>query len=172
MAPIGSLGRIGPETSADSLGRLVRTNSDTIRVRQAIPTTHSKVRTNRFLSVGCGSCILIFYVLLKTLSARYFPIVWNPMTWSVTIEKGRGSERTGVRSVRTLVVVSPESLETAGGVQKTQALPFRISIHPEAYTCIPVILTDDHPAINCCLPTSPSEPLFSFRRSQSQHLRQ
>jgi len=42
------------------------------------------------------------------------------MTWSVTIEKGRGSERTGVRSVRTLVVVSPESLETAGGVQKTQ----------------------------------------------------
>ena len=61
------------------------------------------------------------------------------MTWSVTIEKGRGSERTGVRSVRTLVVVSPESLETAGGAQKTQALPFRISIHPEAYTCIPVI---------------------------------
>jgi hypothetical protein len=59
------------------------------------------------------------------------------MTWSVTIEKGRGSERTGVRSVRTLVVVSPESLETAGGVQKTQVLPFRISIHPEAYTCIP-----------------------------------
>src|SRR6267143_3714399 len=73
MAPIRSLGRIGPETSADSLGRLVRMNSDTIRVRQAIPATHSKVRTNRFLSVGCGSCILIFYVLLKTLSARYFP---------------------------------------------------------------------------------------------------
>ena len=77
------------------------------------------------------------------------------MTWSVTIEKGRGSERTGVRSVRTLVVVSPESLETAGGAQKTQALPFRISIHPEAYTCIPVILTDDHPAINCRVPHTP-----------------
>src|SRR6266566_4135140 len=54
MAPIRSFGRNESETSADSLGRLVRLNSVTMRAMQAIPTIDSKVRTNRFLDVGCG----------------------------------------------------------------------------------------------------------------------